>query len=93
MSNDSVSRPNLDALTMAVRLRRHSFNVDYEGDTLNYTELPKPRLPLGTRLRRKFNNLSLTRKNTVRKVQKRLNETAKRGAAVMHRNMRKLHDK
>lgn len=56
---------------------KRSFNADYEGDTFYHLELPKPRLPLGELGRRTFNNMSLTRKNSVRKIQKKLNAVAK----------------
>jgi hypothetical protein len=60
-----------------------SFSANFDGDTPNYApaaKVPKNRT-MRVRLRREFNNMSLTKKKTVRELRKNLAKAAKYLAA------------
>lgn len=63
--------------------------ADFDGDTFNY--MPEPKLSRAERARRKFNSMSLTAKNKVRKIRKSLKSATSRSSAVMSKNMLPLH--
>lgn len=66
VESDIFSRPPMIAL-----------GVDYDGDTPSYDAPRVPKLYQGIRLRREFNNMSLRKKNAVRKLRKNLEKAAK----------------
>lgn len=63
--------------------------ADFDGDTFNY--MSEPKLSRAERARRKFNSMSLTAKNKVRKIRKSLKVATGRSTAVMLKNMTPLH--
>lgn len=65
--------------------------ADFDGDMFNY--IPEPKLSRAERARRKFNSMSLTEKNKVRKIRKSLKVATSRSSAAMLKNMKKLHDR
>ncbi|MNB61052.1 hypothetical protein D3C87_1017540 [compost metagenome] len=72
--------------------RPKTLNADFEGDMIYQVPTPKNRT-VRVVMRRKFNNMSMQKKNLVRKIQKKLSHASKSSAMQMIRNMKKLHDK
>lgn len=67
--------------------------ADFDGDTPFGDSVPQHKLPTRVRMLREFNNMSLTVKNKVRKLQRKLFPVVKAATTILNRNMKKMHDK
>lgn len=67
--------------------------ADFDGDTFNYEQPKAPRLPLGELQRRIFNNMSLTRKNRVRKLQRLLKNAQRPNVERLRHEVRQARKK
>jgi len=68
------------------------FNVDFDGDSPHYMAMDRQaRLTMRQQLRRDFNNMSMAKKNKVRKIRRQAKGAVDLGAIAMVKNQLPLH--